>query len=67
MIQTVEVEDGSEERTVVVGIKLDAPSRELLTWALVKVANPGDCVVALHVLAKNGTTLLSPSIRFRTE
>ncbi|KAJ7965498.1 Kinase family protein [Quillaja saponaria] len=40
-------------RTVVVGVKLDSPSRELLTWALVKVAQPGDIVVALHVLGKN--------------
>ncbi|TYH28233.1 hypothetical protein ES288_A02G129000v1 [Gossypium darwinii] len=39
--------------TVVVGVKLDSPSRELLTWALVKVAQPGDCVIALHVLGNN--------------
>jgi hypothetical protein len=38
-------------RTVVVGIRRDAASRELLTWALVKVANAGDRVVALHVAA----------------
>ncbi|XVF39250.1 hypothetical protein PTKIN_Ptkin01aG0020200 [Pterospermum kingtungense] len=38
---------------VVVGVKLDAPSRELLTWALVKVAHPGDSVIALHVLGNN--------------
>lgn len=41
-------------RTVVVGVKLDSPSRELLTWALVKVAQPGDIVVALHVLGNDG-------------
>ncbi|KAJ9560308.1 hypothetical protein OSB04_005468 [Centaurea solstitialis] len=40
-------------RTVVVGVKLDSPSRELLTWALVKAANPGDHVIALHVLTNN--------------
>lgn len=40
--------------TVVVGVKLDAHSRELLTWALVKVALPGDTVIALHVLGNNG-------------
>ncbi|THG19887.1 probable receptor-like serine/threonine-protein kinase At5g57670 [Camellia sinensis] len=40
-------------RTVVVGVKLDSHSRELLTWALVKVAQPGDCVIALHVLNNN--------------
>ena len=37
-----------------VGVKLDSKSRELLTWALVKVAQPGDRVIALHVLGKNG-------------
>lgn len=41
-------------RTVVVGVKLDTHSRELLTWALVKVAQPGDTVIALHVLPNNG-------------
>lgn len=41
-------------RTVVVGVKLDSPSRELLTWALVKVSQPGDLVVALHVLGNDG-------------
>ncbi|KAF4346152.1 hypothetical protein F8388_019264 [Cannabis sativa] len=45
--------ESSGGRTVLVGIKLDSPSRELLTWALVKVAQPGDCVIALHVLGKN--------------
>ncbi|KAM5564367.1 protein kinase STUNTED [Rosa sericea] len=40
-------------RSVVVGVKLDSKSRELLTWALVKVADPGDSVIALHVLGKN--------------
>lgn len=41
-------------RTVAVGIRWDAASRELLTWALVKVANAGDRVVALHVAAGGG-------------
>ncbi|XP_076931649.1 protein kinase STUNTED-like isoform X2 [Bidens hawaiensis] len=40
-------------RTVVVGVKLDSDSRELLTWALVKAAHPGDRVIALHVLTNN--------------
>ncbi|KAL2518069.1 Protein kinase protein with adenine nucleotide alpha hydrolase-like domain [Abeliophyllum distichum] len=35
---------------VVVGVKLDAWSRELLTWALVKVAQSGDRVIALHII-----------------
>ncbi|KAH7520923.1 hypothetical protein FEM48_Zijuj08G0197200 [Ziziphus jujuba var. spinosa] len=41
---------GGNRTTVVVGVKLDSQSRELLTWALVKVAEPGDQVIALHVL-----------------
>lgn len=41
-------------RTVVVGVKMDSQSRELLTWALVKVAQSGDHVIALHVLNENG-------------
>ncbi|KAK6143198.1 hypothetical protein DH2020_023546 [Rehmannia glutinosa] len=38
---------------VVVGVKLDSRSRELLTWALVKVAQSGDRVIALHILDPN--------------
>ncbi|KAL0349389.1 UNVERIFIED_CONTAM: putative protein kinase [Sesamum angustifolium] len=41
---------GGGGAVVVVGVKLDARSRELLTWALVKVAQSGDRVIALHVL-----------------
>ncbi|CAH2067711.1 unnamed protein product [Thlaspi arvense] len=44
------VEEEGCGRTILVGVKLDAPSRELLTWALVKVAEPGDTVIALHIL-----------------
>ncbi|CAM0874722.1 unnamed protein product [Alopecurus aequalis] len=47
-------EAGASGRTVAVGIRRDAASRELLTWALVKVANAGDRVVALHVAAGGG-------------
>nr|GMD69890.1 probable receptor-like serine/threonine-protein kinase At5g57670 [Ipomoea batatas] len=32
---------------------MDGRSKELLTWALVKIARPGDRVVALHVLNLN--------------
>ncbi|XP_057490498.1 protein kinase STUNTED-like [Actinidia eriantha] len=45
--------ENSGGRTVVVGVKLDSHSRELLTWALVKVSQPGDRVIALHVLGNN--------------
>ncbi|CAA2953579.1 probable receptor-like serine threonine- kinase At5g57670 [Olea europaea subsp. europaea] len=44
---------------VVVGVKLDARSRELLTWALVKVAQSGDRVIALHILDPSTASLLS--------
>lgn len=44
----------SSDRTVVVGVKMNSQSRELLTWALVKVAQSGDRVIALHVLGDNG-------------
>ncbi|XWS55093.1 hypothetical protein CRYUN_Cryun10bG0145800 [Craigia yunnanensis] len=39
----------TEKRNVLVGIRIDGQSRDLLSWALVKVAEPGDCVVAVHV------------------
>ncbi|KAG6653497.1 probable receptor-like serine/threonine-protein kinase At5g57670 [Carya illinoinensis] len=38
-----------EKKKVLVGIRMDSHSRELLSWAIVKVAKPGDCVVAVHV------------------
>lgn len=41
---------GDGRAVVVVGVKLDQRSRELLTWALVKLAQSGDRVVAVHVL-----------------
>ncbi|XP_052197968.1 LOW QUALITY PROTEIN: protein kinase STUNTED-like [Diospyros lotus] len=48
---------------VVVGVRLlDSKSRELLTWALVKVARSGDRVIALHVVnpdTEGKSTLLS--------
>ncbi|XVE48858.1 hypothetical protein DITRI_Ditri01bG0035500 [Diplodiscus trichospermus] len=39
----------TEKRNVLVGIRMDSQSRDLLSWAIVKVAEPGDCVVAVHV------------------
>ncbi|KAL8555309.1 hypothetical protein ACS0TY_003207 [Phlomoides rotata] len=46
---------------VVVGVKLDSRSKELLTWALVKAARSGDRVIALHVIGPNAdkTNVLS--------
>ncbi|KMT19636.1 hypothetical protein BVRB_1g010240 [Beta vulgaris subsp. vulgaris] len=53
MIPTNHIAGDADINTVVVGVKMDALSRELLTWSLVKVAQPGDVVIALHVLAKD--------------
>ncbi|KAK6938358.1 UspA, partial [Dillenia turbinata] len=50
-----ESEAGDGGQTVVVGIKMDLQSRELLTWALFNVAKPSDQVIALHVLDNNET------------
>ncbi|KAL3539087.1 hypothetical protein ACH5RR_002453 [Cinchona calisaya] len=46
---TFEEKKAVEKRNVVVGIVFDGHTRELLDWALLKVADPGDCVVALHI------------------
>lgn len=48
----------SRKRNVLVGIRFDGHSKELLDWALVKVAHPGDCVVAVHVCQYSGTWAL---------
>ena len=45
---TVEVVE-KKKKNVLVGIRIDSHSRELLNWAIVKVAEPGDCVIAVHV------------------
>ncbi|MCD7450161.1 hypothetical protein HAX54_003942 [Datura stramonium] len=50
--EDIDVEVGGRVAAVV-GVKLDSRSKELLTWALVKVAQPGDHVVAVHVLDPN--------------
>ncbi|KAK7301440.1 hypothetical protein RJT34_12304 [Clitoria ternatea] len=44
---------GAGGRTMVVGVKMDSHSRELLTWALFKLAQPGDLVLAIHVLGND--------------
>lgn len=42
------VEDVNK-KNVLVGIRFDEHGKELLDWALVKLADEGDCVTALHV------------------
>ncbi|KAL0927753.1 hypothetical protein M5K25_001960 [Dendrobium thyrsiflorum] len=49
-IKDLEVKDERKDRkTIVLGIRTDSKSRELLTWTLVNVAISGDRVVAIHV------------------
>lgn len=52
------VEDGSK-RNVLVGIRFDEHAKELLDWAILKVADQGDCVTALHVCQDSGTKCFS--------
>ncbi|XVE93853.1 hypothetical protein REPUB_Repub01dG0230600 [Reevesia pubescens] len=47
----------TEKRNVLVGIRIDSQSRDLLSWALVKVAEPGDSVVAIHVSPNSDNAL----------
>ncbi|XP_038984235.1 serine/threonine-protein kinase shk1/pak1-like isoform X2 [Phoenix dactylifera] len=47
-------------KTVVVGVKTDVQSRQLLTWALVTAAAPGDRVVALHVHTSRSSSSSDP-------
>ncbi|WOL07293.1 putative receptor-like serine/threonine-protein kinase [Canna indica] len=62
----MEMEDFSmwkeKERCVLVGLQMDANGRELLDWAISKVAEKGDRVVAVHVCRESDlktTTTLS--------
>jgi hypothetical protein len=51
----------STGRTVVVGVKMESNSHhstELLTWSLVNVAQPGDLILALHVLRNDGNLFI---------
>ncbi|KAA8546111.1 hypothetical protein F0562_020438 [Nyssa sinensis] len=54
---TVEEAKAVEKKNVLVGVRIDSHSRELLNWALVKVADPGDHVVAVHVCRDSDSTL----------
>lgn len=44
----------TKNKNVLVGIRIDSHSREVLSWALVKVAEPGDSVIAVHVCRSSG-------------
>ncbi|CAN1128155.1 Protein kinase STUNTED [Linum perenne] len=64
-MKLTESEDGTAEvssgggvkEVVVVGVRLDSLSKELLTWALMKATKPGDRVIALHVLNSTATAV----------
>eukprot|EP00252_Welwitschia_mirabilis_P006411 TRINITY_DN17294_c0_g1_i1.p1 TRINITY_DN17294_c0_g1~~TRINITY_DN17294_c0_g1_i1.p1 ORF type:complete len:786 (-),score=117.28 TRINITY_DN17294_c0_g1_i1:470-2827(-) len=45
-------------RTLIVGVKLSTASREVLTWALLKEARPGDRVIALHVVSMSSVSVI---------
>ncbi|KAK4774598.1 hypothetical protein SAY86_009533 [Trapa natans] len=48
-MQVKAMAEEKEKKCVLVGIRFDSQTKDLLNWALVKVANPGDRVVVLHV------------------
>ncbi|KAH9308314.1 hypothetical protein KI387_036225, partial [Taxus chinensis] len=56
-VEEEEEEDGemsrSRNKIIVVAVRVGASSHELLTWALVKAAQPADHVVALHVITNS--------------
>ncbi|GLJ11954.1 hypothetical protein SUGI_0180910 [Cryptomeria japonica] len=56
----MKVEKGVEKkgRTLVVGVKLATASREVLTWTLMKVARPGDHVIAVHAVTSSPNDLV---------
>ncbi|KAK4754614.1 hypothetical protein SAY87_002718 [Trapa incisa] len=53
--EQVKTAEEKRKKCVVVGIRLDGYSRELISWAIVKVADPGDQVLALHVCHSDGS------------
>ncbi|KAK8948588.1 Receptor-like serine/threonine-protein kinase ALE2 [Platanthera zijinensis] len=56
--------ESADGRTVVVGVKLDAGIRELLTWVLVNVAQCGDRVIVLHVIRSSAGNSIVESSSF---
>lgn len=53
-VKGMTVEDVSK-KIVLVGIRFDQHAKELLDWAILKVAEQGDCVTALHVCQDSDT------------
>lgn len=48
------IERKKKKKNVLVGIRINGNSRDLLNWAIVKVADPGDCVIVIHVCQTSG-------------
>ncbi|KAJ6800841.1 putative receptor-like protein kinase [Iris pallida] len=50
--------NGEEEvgNTIVVGVKMDQQSKEILTWALIKIAQPRDRIIALNILPSSSSS-----------
>ncbi|KAJ7300301.1 hypothetical protein O6H91_23G000400 [Diphasiastrum complanatum] len=68
VIAGIRMEESCGPSTVVVGLKLSPQSRELLTWIVAKLTQPGDHVIGVHVLrseadAEFSDSELDPSIR----
>lgn len=46
-------------KNVLVGIRMNGDSRDLLNWSIVKVADPGDCVIVIYVCQSSGAFFFS--------
>jgi hypothetical protein len=55
-IEGREVVGEGEKKTVMVAVKMDAKSKEMLTWSLVNLAHSGDHFVACHVINTPGVS-----------
>lgn len=56
------IEEEKKKKTrknVLVGIRMNGDSRDLLNWSIVKVADPGDCVIVIYVCQSSGAFFFS--------
>lgn len=53
----LEGEKQGESRCIMVGLQMNAKGKELLDWAIHKVAEQGDRVMAVHVCRDSGTSI----------
>lgn len=52
------VENKNDQKSVLVGIKMNGSSKELLNWAIAKFSEPGDRIVAVHVRRASGRSTI---------